>query len=110
MDKVQSFFITSATIIGVAGVSLTLLLYFFQNKILYLPGTPNRLPSENEKGYRNPGESKLTYDDVVIKTADGVKLHGWLVKMADSTKRPTLVYFQENAGNIGTRIPFMQYI
>ena len=49
------------------------LLYFFQNKLLYIPGkmtqfylcnfsqidAPNRQPSANPEGLRNPGEAYL---------------------------------------------------
>lgn len=90
-------------------ILILVLLYFYQNKILYIPNAPSRNPHENPEGFRHPGEGKLEYEDVSIRTRDGIKLHGWFVKMANPKAHPTIVYFHENAGNIGTRIPFMRY-
>jgi len=37
-------------------------------------------------------------------------LHGWFVKTQNhSSTAPTIVFFHENAGNIGTRLPFIKY-
>lgn len=77
--------------------------------MLYVPCVPNenyRYPSSMPAGYRHPGESGLTYEDVNIMTKDKVKLHGWWVKAGSNPKHfRTLIFFHENAGNIGTRIP-----
>jgi len=110
LDKLWGFVSTTATFVGVACGGILLLLYVFQNKLLYLPDAPNKLPSDNPKGYINPGEHKLEYEDVYVKTKDGVKIHGWFVKMDQPNKYPTVLYFHENAGNIGYRIPFMNYL
>ena len=49
----------------------------------------------------------MLYEDVYIQTKDNLKLFGWFIKQAIPYDVPTLIYFQENAGNIGMRIPFM---
>lgn len=50
----------------------------------------------------------MLYEDVFVKTKDNLKLFGWFIKQALPFDCATLVYFQENAGNIGMRIPFMK--
>jgi len=47
-------------------------------------------------------------EDVVIKTSDNETLHGWFFKTESSNNNLTIVYFHENAGNIGTRLPFIK--
>lgn len=49
----------------------------------------------------------MDYENIYVKTKDNLTLFGWFVKQANPLDSPTLVYFQENAGNIGMRIPFM---
>ena len=83
------------------------LLYKFQNKIIYYPNIPNKLPSANEIGFRHPGEANLPYEDVHVTTPDGLKLHGWFIKAKDNENAPTIVVFQGRAGNIGHRVPFL---
>jgi pimeloyl-ACP methyl ester carboxylesterase len=58
-------------------------------------------------GYRNPREAGMQYEDVYIMTKDKVKLHAWFIKAnpASSKLCRTLIFFHENAGNIGTRMP-----
>ena len=58
------------------------LAYYFQNKILYMPVIPgtDRSPSENVKGYCLPSEQGMPYENVEIKSENGVKLRGWLIK------------------------------
>ena len=41
----------------------------------------------------------MPYDDLKIKTKDNIYLHGWFIKQNDSTLRPTIIYFHENAGS-----------
>ena len=48
----------------------------------------------------------MEYEDVYIKTKDGIKLHAWLVKANTNMKLcRTLIFFHGNAGNIGSRLP-----
>lgn len=49
--------------------------------------------------------SDLPYETHTITTADGVKLHSWLLLQPHSTQCPTLIFFHGNAGNIGFRLP-----
>lgn len=62
----------------------------------------------NPQGNRHPGEAEMLYDEVYIKTRDNLRLYGWFVKQSIAFDYPTIIYFQENAGNIGMRIPFLK--
>ncbi|KAG2455082.1 hypothetical protein HYH02_000904 [Chlamydomonas schloesseri] len=95
---------------GVAGLGLALL-YFFQEKILYVPRIPG-LPSGI---WKYPNEFQLEYEDVSLTTGDGVKLHAWLLWGRGWTKeqikeRPVVIFFQENAGNMSFRLPFLRLL
>jgi hypothetical protein len=84
-----------------------LMVYLMQNRMLYIPDAPNqafRFPENNPKSYRNPGERSMTYEDVIITTSDKLKLHGWFIKQKNASAHETLIYFHENAGNIGNRL------
>jgi hypothetical protein len=51
--------------------------------MLYIPDAPNqafRYPENNPKTYRNPGERNMMYEDVSIRTKDGLVLKGWFIK------------------------------
>jgi len=49
----------------------------------------------------DPSKVGLAFRDVVFKAADGVRLHGWLIR---GRKTMTLLYSHGNAGNIGDRV------
>ncbi|MBI4431642.1 MAG: alpha/beta hydrolase [Candidatus Omnitrophica bacterium] len=48
-----------------------------------------------------PSNWGLKYEDIFIKTSDGVRLHGWFVPTP--SERARLLFFHGNAGNIGDR-------
>ncbi|EGR28358.1 hypothetical protein IMG5_177050 [Ichthyophthirius multifiliis] len=50
----------------------------------------------------------LNYEDVQIKTLDQITLRGWLIKQENSNEKPTVVFFHENAGNIGHRLYYLK--
>jgi fermentation-respiration switch protein FrsA (DUF1100 family) len=49
-----------------------------------------------------PADLGLAYEDIRIRTADGVTVHGWMVPCEGS--QVTLLFFHGNAGNIGDRV------
>ena len=49
-----------------------------------------------------PADLGLAYEDVRVRTSDGVTLHGWMVPCDGSDV--TLLFFHGNAGNIGDRV------
>lgn len=67
-------------------------------------------PPENPEGWQHPKQqhSLMNYEDVYISTQDGCKLHAWFIYQPDRYRRPTLVYFHGNAGNVGFRLPLLK--
>jgi len=89
------------------GVAFIVLLYLYQESLLYIPTVPGlqRDPDTNPAPYRSPKDQRLEYEDVWVKTPDGEKLHAWWVPYHTSKEVPTLLFLHANAGNMGIRIP-----
>jgi len=75
---------------------LALMLYFLQERMVFLPHLPGRALDAT------PQAIGLDYEDAFIETADGERLHGWFVPAANA--RGTLLFFHGNAGNISHRL------
>jgi len=91
------------------GGGILYLLYRYQESLLYQPRIfPQFIrPQDNPPGLRHPGEQGMEWEDVRLEAADGTKLHAWLIRPNNEDarrSRPTLVYFHENAGNMGLRM------
>lgn len=84
-------------------------LFALQEKLIYvpaLPGLPRSYPFY-------PDAFGLQYEDIWIHAADGVRLNAWLLWPSHwgPTRRPAhpvIVFFQENAGNMALRLPFLK--
>ncbi|KAJ3673066.1 hypothetical protein LUZ60_006440 [Juncus effusus] len=88
---------------GIAAVGLAALVAL-QEKLVYVPVLPG-MP----RAYAvTPARYRLSYEDVWLRSADGVKLHSWFVKFAPDHRGPTILFFQENAGNIAHRLEFVR--
>jgi len=90
---------TITTIIAMAAVCYVLLgvvLYFTQERMVFLANLPGRALEAT------PRHVGFEFDDVILKTADGVSLHGWYVH-ADNP-RGTVLFLHGNAGNISHRL------
>jgi hypothetical protein len=74
-------------------VGLCLILYVFQNRLVYFP---------SPEIARTPGSIGLDYEDLDLVTEEGVEVHAWLVKHPNP--RAVAVYCHGNAGNIGDRM------
>ena len=68
-------------------------LYFLQSSFVYKP-TKNLL--------YNPGDLNLTYEKVVLRTEDGLKLSAWFIPAEHA--RQTVLFCHGNAGNISHRL------
>lgn len=87
-------------------------LYLNQDKLLYMPNPPGfpPVPDKNPRGFRSPKEwkgrvsKKFTFEDRMITTIDGEKIHTWLILHENSANVPTIIYFHGNAGNMGFRL------
>jgi fermentation-respiration switch protein FrsA (DUF1100 family) len=74
---------------------LIVIVYFMQGRMLYLPEVPGRTLS------MTPADAGMDYQDVSLKTSDGVTLHGWFIVGRSSR---VLLFFHGNAGNISHRL------
>lgn len=78
-------------------VAIAVFLYLYQSRLLYLPGRDL---------VATPGRIGLQYEDLRIKTSDGVTLSGWFVPHPQP--RATLLFFHGNAGNISHRLESLE--
>lgn len=83
------------TVVG-AYLALVVAVWFGQASLLYLPSLPSRELTAT------PQAIGLSYQDVSLQAADGVRLHGWFVPA--KSPRATLLFFHGNAGNISHRL------
>ena len=55
--------------------------------------------------YEKPQDFGYAFEDVYLKTKDGVRLHGWyLEKDTQKKSRAAILFFHGNAGNISNRL------
>jgi hypothetical protein len=90
---------TIAALIAIATgcyVLLGVLLYFMQERMVFLASLPGR---ELEATPRHAG---FDYVDVNLETSDGLSLHGWYVFAHNP--RGTVLFLHGNAGNISHRL------
>lgn len=71
-------------------------LYFYQNRLLFLPN----LPSRNVE--RSPSAVGLAYESVDLVTSDNIHLDGWFIPSPE--KRGVILFCHGNAGNISHRL------
>ena len=72
-------------------------LYFNQSKHVYFPTSAI---------VATPSDSGLFYEDLMLKTSDGIKISAWYIH-AENPKA-TLLFFHGNGGNISHRIEFIK--
>jgi len=75
---------------------LALLIYLFQDRMVFLSNLPGRALDAT------PGDIGLDYQDVSLTTSDHERLHGWYIPTEQS--RGVLLFFHGNAGNISHRL------
>ena len=91
----------AATLGVLAGLYLlaAALLFACQSRLIHLPGSRELVA--------DPGDIGLPFESVEVTTADGVRLHGWLVP-AQAPRRGIVLFFHGNAGNISHRLDSLQ--
>ncbi|MEK7470245.1 MAG: alpha/beta hydrolase [Planctomycetota bacterium] len=83
---------TAAVTLAVSLVTILLLFYFLQNKLLFYP----------DRGLPPPPKVQIpSVERVEFSASDGVRLVSWW--LPPKPGRPTVLYFQGNAGNIADR-------
>ncbi|KAF2304069.1 hypothetical protein GH714_026841 [Hevea brasiliensis] len=55
-----------------------------------------------------PARLRLAYEDVWLRSSDGIRLHAWFIKLFPECRGPTILFFQENAGNIAHRLEMVR--
>ncbi|KAJ9688001.1 hypothetical protein PVL29_013966 [Vitis rotundifolia] len=96
----------SVLLYGVGGIVVAgmALLVAFQEKLVYVPVLPGLT-----KSYPiTPARLRLMYEDVWLRSSDGVRLHAWFIKLFPECRGPTILFFQENAGNIAHRLEMVR--
>ncbi len=73
-------------------LALAAYVYFWQSRLVFHP---------TRELATNPGEHGYTYRDVLLDTADGVRIHAWHVSQPDAVV--TVLFFHGNAGTIADR-------
>ncbi|CAD8056693.1 unnamed protein product [Paramecium sonneborni] len=84
-----------------------LLVNVLEWKLLYLPSIDGQFARNNNYLFRSPQDRNLPFENIEIDH-DGVKLKGWFIKQQNYQSVPTVVFFHENAGNIGWRLEYAQ--
>ncbi|KAM7513019.1 hypothetical protein LguiB_011894 [Lonicera macranthoides] len=96
----------SVLLYGVGGIVMAgmALLVAFQEKLVYVPVLPGLT-----KSYPiTPNRLRLMYEDVWLRSPDGIRLHAWFIKLFPDCRGPTILFFQENAGNIAHRLEMVR--
>jgi len=53
----------------------------------------------------------MNYEEIWIETSDKLKLQGWFISQPEQPqKRNTIIFFHENAGNIGLRMDWFELV
>lgn len=76
--------------------AIVLVLVVFQSRLIFLPDAGGR------DLVATPGDVRLSYRDLSIKTSDGEALHAWWIP--HPKPRATLLFSHGNAGNISYRL------
>jgi len=76
---------------------LLAVMYFLQPGMVYFPSRSMEL---------TPGQIGLDFEEVNLKTADGVTIHGWMILA--NPARATLLFCHGNGGNISNRLESIQ--
>ncbi len=77
-------------------VLLALMLFLFQDRMVFLSNMPGRTLTAT------PKDAGFDFEDVLLETSDGLKLHGWYVPAAQTSG--VVLFLHGNAGNISHRL------
>jgi fermentation-respiration switch protein FrsA (DUF1100 family) len=86
--------------LAAAYLAICVLLWLFQERMLFLPGIPGRAVDTTPQAVGVP------YEEVAIPTPDGLRLHGWWIPAPGA--RHTLLHLHGNAGNVSHRLELVQ--
>jgi len=86
-------------ILAAAYGGVALLVYIFQSRLIFYPGIEREITA-------TPSQIGLPYEDIQLKTSDGISLHGWYIPAPQP--RGTVLFLHGNAGNISHRLESVQ--
>ena len=86
-------------VVAAAYGALALMLYVTQSSLVFYPEIGREIAA-------TPAQLGLPYEDLRLKTSDGIGLHGWFVPAAPA--RGTVLFLHGNAGNISHRLDSVQ--
>lgn len=98
--------VVATVLLLLAGLALLLYLaaaaalFFRQGSIVFVP---------SRQLWRTPADAGLPYEEIFLRAADGVRLHGWWVPSPDE-RRGTVLFLHGNAGNISDRIDTLEML
>lgn len=78
-----------------AYLSVTLLFYFFQKRLIYYP---------SRGVHQTPQDIGFAFEDLKLPTADGERLGAWLIPAAAARAAPYVLFCHGNAGNLEHRL------
>lgn len=90
---------TLALVLALAYGSIVLLVYVFQSRLLYFPQVAREVNL-------TPARIGLAFEDVWLKSAPDVDIHGWYVPHPRA--RGTVLFFHGNAGSIALRLDWLR--
>ena len=86
---------TALGVLAAAYGGLALGLYLFQSRLVFYPEIDREVVA-------TPALAKLQYENLHLRTSDGIDLHGWHIPAMQP--RGTVLFLHGNAGNISHRI------
>ena len=90
---------TFAVVLALAYCALVLFVYVFQSRLLYFPQVGREVSL-------TPQRIGLTFEDVWLKSAPAVDIHGWYVPHPGP--KGTVLFFHGNAGSIALRLDWLR--
>jgi len=91
--------ISLVAIVGITYGAITLLLFLFQHRLVYLPDLGREYGG-------TPADAGMKYAAIEIPTEDGERLSAWVVDApgADPAGHGTVLFLHGNAGSLGARV------
>lgn len=90
---------TLLIVLALAYGAIVLFVYVFQSRLLYFPQVAREVNL-------TPERIGLAYEDVWLKSAPDVDIHGWYVPHPQA--RGTVLFFHGNAGSIALRLDWLR--
>ena len=86
----KTFFVSLVSI-----AALALYVRYLENRTVFAP---------SKTLDATPQDIGLFFENIFLKTADGLSLHGWFIPAQNALAKTTLLYLHGNAGNISGRL------